>query len=228
VDDDGILDGTAIAVADVGTLQSDTSDNYELGIKLSRLLDGRLQVNAAVYQVDWTGLPLTIRPPCGAFFQLNSGDARSRGVEVEASMLLGDNLLFNLSGSYVDSELTTDFAAVGGENGDPLPGSADVTATAGLQYEFELMGRPAYLGGDVNYVGGFYNNVQELGLETGDYVTANLRAGVTVEKMVFEIFARNVTNSDELIWLEVANSSADDRGARLRPRTIGASLRYDF
>jgi hypothetical protein len=137
-------------------------------------------------------------------------------------------VLVNLNGAYVDAELTEDFAAVGGNDGDPLPGSADVNFTAGVQYDFELLGRPAYLGGDVNYVGGFYNNVQEVGIETGDYVVANVRAGVTVERVEFELFAKNLTNSNDLTWVEVAGNNADDRGARLTPRTIGASFRYDF
>jgi outer membrane receptor protein involved in Fe transport len=181
-----------------------------------------------LFQIYWSGLPNTIRPPCGEFFQLNTGKARSQGIEVETAILLSDNLLLNLNGSYINAELTEDVPVLSATKGDPLPGSADVNFSAGLQYDSEIKGYPAYLGTDVNYVGDFYNNLQETGTETGDYWVGNIRAGVTFNRFTFEIFAKNFTDSSALTWLEVPIVSSDQRGSRLRPRTIGISFRYDL
>jgi outer membrane receptor protein involved in Fe transport len=227
--DDGVIDGTNIRLDELGNLRSDSSENYELGVKLSDLFDGRVLINAALYQVNWSGLPLTLRTDCGAFFQLNSGDARSRGLEVESSILVAENLVLTLNGSYVDAELTEDFPAIGGEKGDPLPGSADFTFTAGLEYDFEFRGLPAYVTGDVNYVSSFYNDVREIPPKTGGYAMANVRAGVRLaEHFTLEAFVRNLTGADDLTWVESPAVNTDDRAARLRPRTVGIAIRYDL
>ena len=228
-DSDGFIDQTSIPISAVGTLQSDTAENYELGAKLGNLFNHRAQLNVAVYQVDWDGLPIAVRPPCGALFRLNASEARSRGIEVESNILLTDNLLLNVNAAYVDAELTKDTAFGGGSKGDPLPGSPDFTLSTGLQYDFEIAGRPSFFSGDVNYVGGYYSTLEEVGTETGDYWLGNVRAGVTFkDSITIEVFIKNIAGADELTWQEVPGSSSDERAYRLRPRTIGLSFRYDL
>src|SRR5690606_360674 len=67
------------------TFASDTVWSYELGAKL-RLLDGRAQVNTAIYDLDWDDVQTFLFLGDGAVF--NVPKARSRGVEVESHFRL--------------------------------------------------------------------------------------------------------------------------------------------
>lgn len=227
VDGDGILDGTTVRVDEANQLDPDETDNYELGAKLTRM-NGRLTVNVAIFNVDWTGLPMTFRPPCGFLFQLPAGSARSRGIEFETTFAVTDNLRLNLGAALIDAELRDDFVELDGEAGDPLPGSADTNFHMGLDYTFNLGKRAAFINGDVLYVGGYYNNVQEIGLESGDYWTGRMGVGVNFDKFDLELFVRNINNSSALTWVETPDNSSDTRAHRLRPRTIGMSVRWRY
>ncbi len=227
LDGDGILDGTNVRVEDANQLDPDETDNYEIGAKLTRL-DGRLVVSAAVFHVDWTGLPLNFRPLCGFLFTLPAGAARSRGVEFEGQYAATEQLRLNLGLSFIDAELRDDFEELGGEAGDPLPGSADTNFHLGFDYFFDIGTRAAFINGDVMYVGGYYNNVREEGLESGDYWTGRLAAGMNFASFDLELFVRNIGNSSALTWVETPDNSSDTRAHRLRPRTIGVSVRWRY
>jgi outer membrane receptor protein involved in Fe transport len=43
-----------------------------------------------------------------------------------------------------------------------------------------------------------------------------------------EVFIKNATNTDELTWLDSVFAGTDARASRLRPRTIGLSVGYQF
>jgi iron complex outermembrane receptor protein len=224
---DGFLDGTNVRVEDANQLDPDETDNYELGAKLTRL-DGRLVVSAAVFHVDWTGLPLTFRADCGFLFRLSAGAARSRGVEFEGQWAATDKLRINFGAAYIDAVLEDDAEELGGEAGDPLPGSADTNFHLGFDYYFDIGSRAAFFNGDVMYVGPYYNNVMEEGLESGDYWTGRLAAGLNFDKFDLELFVRNIGNSSALTWVETPDNSSDTRAHRLRPRTIGLSARWRY
>ncbi|MDB5471083.1 MAG: TonB-dependent receptor, partial [Caulobacter sp.] len=60
----------------------DTLWNYELGAKIS-FLDGRANLNTAVYYMDWQDLQTSFRNTNGQAYITNAGDARSYGIESE-------------------------------------------------------------------------------------------------------------------------------------------------
>ena len=227
LDGDGILDGTDVPVAIANQLDPDETDNYELGAKLTRL-DGRLVLNVAVFHVDWAGLPLTFRPECGFLYRLPAGGARSRGVEFESQFAVTDNLRINFGGAFIDAELEEDFPEISGAKGDPLPGAADTNIHLGFNYNFDIASRSAFVNGDVVHVGGYYNNLQEIGLESGDYFTGRMVAGMNFDKFDLELFIRNINNSSALTWVETLDNSSDTRAHRLRPRTVGLSVRWRY
>lgn len=225
VDNDGIYDGSnGISIGDRG-IDSDYVENFELGGKFS-LLDNRLTVNAALYQIDWDGIPIstTFSPSCTA--TANAGQARSRGVELDLAYHWSEKLLFNLSSSYVNAELTEDALAIGGSDGDRLPGSAEVNASVGVEYQFTLAGYEAYVRSDYAYVGGFYNNLQESGTEAGDYSKLNVKTGIAIDHFSIDLFVDNLTDEDAITWVDVLIN--DNRGHRLRPRTVGLNVGYQF
>lgn len=65
------------------TFLPETVDSYEVGGKL-QAFDNGLTINMAIFRMDFTDFQLNAFTPGAAFVLTNEGEARSRGVEVEA------------------------------------------------------------------------------------------------------------------------------------------------
>ena len=224
VDNNLILDGTDVPFSN--SFDADTLESYEFGLK-STLLDKRLTVNATVYRNNWNDIPISVQSPtCGFSLVGNAATAQTQGFEIETVFSVTDSLLLSFGSSYVDAELTSDADNLGGKSGDRLPGSPDYSANAGVQYDFELTGYPAFIRADYAYISGFQNDLAGLSPEAGDYGTLDLKAGVQIEQFYIEAFGRNITNEDDLVWAGVFIN--DTSVNRLRPRTIGVNVGYQF
>ena len=56
-------------------------------------------VNAAIYRIDWEGIPVRVSSPsplCGVASELNAGEARSTGMEIETNFHISENLRLDL------------------------------------------------------------------------------------------------------------------------------------
>ena len=84
-----------------GDLKAEESTQFEFGIK-SRLLDGKLHFNVAVYSLERENIP--IRSSFGP--QEEIGSQKSRGLELEISGNFGQGLFGFLSYAFTDAELT--------------------------------------------------------------------------------------------------------------------------
>jgi outer membrane receptor protein involved in Fe transport len=204
-----------LTTADVpNTFGSDTIWSYEGGTKL-RLLNRRLAVNAAVYQLDWTGLQISVGPNrlgCGQQWIQNLGAARSRGAELEAQFRVFEGFTVSVNASYTSAKYTE--SALGPA---PLtPGVqrlvfAPAGATLGqqpyrvnlqAQYNFKLMDKyDAYVRGDYTYTPQYA--ASEFG-QTGyspdsayrsKTEVVNLRAGIAYNQVDLSLFVNNLTNS---------------------------------
>lgn len=97
----------------------ETNKTYELGGKQT-LLDGSLQLNYAVFYVDWKGLQLptpdnipSAPPAVDPNFTANVSGAESLGAELDAVFALGTHWRFNFAGSYVDPKFDDDVVDLG-------------------------------------------------------------------------------------------------------------------
>lgn len=222
-DNDGVIDVIGLPWNNV---ISDELKSLEFGYKAS-FAQRRVSVEAAVFDIDWTGLrvDVVLGPPCGYTLPFNAGAAESKGLEFAFSALLTDRLQLDVAGSWLRAELANDSSL--GTAGSRLPGSPEFNASLGLQYGFELAGNSTWLRGDAAYVGDYYNTLAETPPQLGDYVTVDLSAGMDLERWSLEFYVKNLTNSDALTWANPIFAPYD-RQSRLRPRTIGARLRYTF
>ena len=233
VNDDGILDGTNAPIRN--GFDADTTKNFELGTKLS-LLDNRLQVNAALYRVDWEGIPLNVAPGklpsqpekiCFSNTIVNAGEARAEGLEIETIYQVSEGLRVTLGGAYTNVELTEDALSLNALDGDRLPSSPDYSVNLGLQYEFEVKGGyPSYIRSDYAYVSEFFPLLGEVGEKGGGYGQLNMSAGVSLNDINLELFVNNLTDEDAITSVGIL--IPDSRAYRLKPRTIGLSVGYDF
>ena len=132
---------------DFFTFDADAVDNYELGYKGST---ERLSWAVSLYYNDWDKPQLnTATSNWGFFAAINGESAKTQGIEIELSGLIGEQLSYTLGYTFADSELTADvYQPAGnfygfpplytdrvGAEGDRLPGSAEHVFTASLRHD---------------------------------------------------------------------------------------------
>ena len=193
---------------------SDSVWSYEAGAKL-RVLGGRAQINASIYQIDWSDIQAVVRVPgCNFNYVDNAASARSRGFELQADARIWGGLRANASVAHTDAAYTmtvlgppspTGTRALFVEKGQNLPVNP-WTVVLGLEYRSEVLGNEAFVRGDYTYSEGYFRGFP-LGTTsyTPDFVRPlstsliNMRAGVVVKDVDVSIFVRNVLNSRDLI-----------------------------
>jgi outer membrane receptor protein involved in Fe transport len=224
LDMDGKLDGTNVEITD--QVGPDTTENFELGAKLS-LLDNRLTLNTAVFNIDWLDLPAKIlgnTPACPGGFgvEVNIGEANSKGVEMEAAYLVTPQLAINFSASYIEAEWV-DTEGTPAQPGESLSFAPRTNANLGVQYDFDFNQHPAFVRTDVSYVGEYQTSFENFGFgEAGDYVNVNMRLGVNIDQWSLALYGTNLTNE-----LAVVHSSPASEYL-VKPRRIGFEARYSF
>lgn len=219
---DGFIDDTSISLASTRTINSDVLDNYEIGAKAT-LFDQRLSLDAAVYHIRWHGLPVRTFTTSTCGYTANAGEATSDGIELQAQIAVAKGVRVDVGAGYTRAELAEDAPAQGWNKDDRLPGSPKVSANLAAQYEFNLAGRAAFARVDSFYLGKFFSDFLESpGMDAGDYVKVDARAGVKFDNLGVELFVRNLTNEDAYTWRDPF------RVSRLRPRTVGMQLAYTF
>lgn len=125
----------------LGTYVPDKVTNYEIGGKFA-LLDRRLQINLAAYQIDWNNIQITVfdQNISNQTFTTNLLDARIRGIEGDLTWRATQEFTINSAFSFNDSEMlryrknTTVLRPLGG----PLALSPKFQFNARLHWEKEL------------------------------------------------------------------------------------------
>ncbi|WP_407293776.1 TonB-dependent siderophore receptor [Stutzerimonas zhaodongensis] len=144
---------------------------YEAGFKLD-LLDGRLGMTIAAFHL--TKENVLTGDPIDSSYQIAAGEVRSRGVDLQLTGQLTDELRVIGAYAYVDAEVTEDNTLVRGSRLLNVPKHSG--SLLGV-YEFLDGGlRGLELGGGVNYVGDRSGNVADSGFELPGYTTVDLLA----------------------------------------------------
>ena len=212
------------------TFHSDTLINYELGVK-SRLLEGRLSLDADLFDIDWKGIQLeTVVDNFGV--NGNGGSARSKGFEWQAAWIPLERLTVRLGGAYTDAQLTssTDPILVGARAGAQLPYIPHWSGSASGNYTYYQRGDlSASLGADWRYTGrresGFNPALGQANLPSDSEF--DLETGVTRGRWTLEIYARNLTNRRSIIEIDqggAAVTQAAPVGDVTPPRMIGLTI----
>ncbi len=220
------------------TYKSDNLWNYEAGVKTS-LLNGRLQINADVYYIDWKKLQVSLEAN-NFNYTGNAGAARVYGFEAEVTakptswLDLGGSLsLSNAALTQDTPTLVRTTGVVGVEDGDRLPASPRTQGSAYAQLNFKVNGDTAYVRASGHYVGASYTDFDAQGIRYGDYGAVDLRAGIAHENVELAIFARNLLDGDGKRSAAPESTlgpiiATEQMAWRIRPRTIGLTGRISF
>jgi iron complex outermembrane receptor protein len=218
--------GLTAAPLDFG---SDYIWNYELGAK-STLADGRVQLNAAAYHIDWKDIQVRKQLACGFTFFTNTAKATVDGFEVDLQAQVTDAFFLSATAGYNNGQLDKDDAFLGAESGDTVPGVSDFTFSASAEYSFPLAGRDAFLRADYTYGSQFdsqFRTNDPANREAGGFGILNVRTGVDLmEDWNVSLFLNNV--ADERGVSGTQSNLFGDYEFIVRPRTVGLSTLYSF
>ena len=211
--------------------QSDKLWTYEAGAKTT-LLNGRVLFNLTGYVTDWKNLQVTGNS--GTFlFLTNAGDARVKGVEIEAVALpvrgvqLSANV--NLLSAKLTSDQINDLVIASGRKGDRIPQIAKTGFSAAAQYEWDAGGLKALVRSDISYVGRSYGDFRPNSpsyRRMGDYAEVGARAGVSKDNWGVYLFATNLFDVRGRTTAGVAVGSNVEEVTTISPRTIGINLKF--
>jgi iron complex outermembrane receptor protein len=208
--------------------------SYELGEK-SRFDDRRITVNADVYYIKWTNIQQVVSLTCGYPANINAGNARAYGPELETSFRLTDALTFDLSGAYTKAEINDPNAtaqAAGFYRGIKVINVPEYTAIASLDYQQPIndnLGASFHLSSSL--VGP--NEDQAYFRETlPSHNIVDVKTGVVAKQWGAYIFCTNLTN--KLAALTIDNTvfawqqPTITRVSTNQPRTFGVDFTYKF
>lgn len=220
---------------------SDNLINYEIGLK-GRFFDNRLFANLAAYWIDWNDLQVQANRVSDSIqFATNIGEVTSRGIEFELFALPFEGLTVALNGALNDSTvtaLTPTEAAVSGAVLDHRLAGPEFSASLRATYEWQLQpGVFANASVAVSHVGDFPNTFPNTPGQPGvpqptfDYTEAytfvNANMAVAFDRFTIGAYIENVFNDRSITYVH-PEAFLDGRYARLRPRTVGVRIGYDF
>ena len=229
----------------------ETVTNYEFGLK-GEYFDRRLRLNSAIFQAVYQDkqelVKLTGAGALGEVVISNSGGATTRGVEVEATAILGKYIALDVNAAYLDA---TYDSLVSGDALRPALGKIDlkgkrvpfspewkfgVAATAKLPVSDErgsLSGTVSYAWTDSVYAA-FYNRrgtTADLGWT--DYVPARATLDVSANwtspqgNWTSVVFVKNLQNNIDLIQTQPSYHRLE-QVIYTQPRTFGLKVSRIF
>ena len=213
--------------------RSDSVDSYEAGGKGS-FLGGALEVDTAVYLMDWKNLQQRISAGIyGSSVQeiANVGEAQITGWELglqarpvaDFGLLVGGNL------TLMRDVITQAVAGINND-GDRVPNVPQFTTNVYAEYAFPLLQWKSTARLEYQYVGDSYNefnSTEALYTREGNYSLVNFRLNLVKDKYRLGVFVDNIFNS-----IGIQTASIDARTPlevfSTRPRSFGLTFGYTF
>jgi outer membrane receptor protein involved in Fe transport len=211
----------------------ETAWSYEIGSKTT-FADGRVALEAAAYYIDWQDLQTTISVIPGALGAIvNAGEAGAIGLDFSLTALVTDGLELGVSGNINSSEYKETVTDVGGivvEDGQQIQGFPARTFTGFANYGWDI-GQNGWRGVSlfrIDYTSERTLNFGSVTTDSDPITQASFRIGVEAGKWGAYLFADNLFDEDGMVDGPGITPETADLAIRLRPRTIGLNLRYDW
>lgn len=221
---------------------SDTLTNYEVGVK-AQTPDRTFSLDADVFYLDWKDIQL-LAVVNNFGININSGNARSDGFELTATVRPTPGLELSVNGAYTHARLVNDTSPlVGGRAGDPLPFTPKYSVNLNGDYRWALGSTTnAFVGASSRFLskqpGAFDNTFRTANghqRQLPQYTVVDLRAGLDFGRFSVEAYAKNLTNAEGKTSTGAATANGgpvNPNGAIatgvIRPRTVGVAVTAAF
>lgn len=214
------------------TYAPEFADSFEVGAKLD-YWNGRARSNVAAFHTRFTDLQINFFT--GLEFRTeNTGEASSRGLEVENTFQVSDNLRLELAATYLKSrfdEILNPFLSY--LVGRDTPRAPRWAAVAGGRYEWALsQDRRLFVRGSASYTGSHYVGADVVAEPKADsYVIADASFGLSGNNDRWEasIWCSNCFDqSYRTIYFNSTFQPGSFNAYLNDPRQYGAALRMRF
>jgi iron complex outermembrane receptor protein len=210
---------------------TDEVTNFEFGWKAT-LMDGALRFNGSAFMVDVTGLQSTIFDAAivNLFFSDNAADAEISGVEGDFVYVTGNGLTLSGAFSILDSEIVKNLVPATGDIvvGDSLAFAPEYQANLAARKEWGLSsGNTGHWQAQMTMSDSSYSDIMQPNRAVQDaYSLFNLRAGVSNDEWMAELYLDNVTDKRA----DISNTFIFDRErvGIVKPRTLGIRYKKSF
>jgi outer membrane receptor protein involved in Fe transport len=208
--------------------------SYELGEK-ARLADNRFVINGDIYYIKWTDIQQVVSLTCGYPANINAGNARAYGPELETATRITDAWTFDLSAAYTKAEINNPnptAQAAGFYPGILIINVPKYEVIASLDWHQSINDK---LTGVFHVASSLTGPIQDQAYYRETLPSHNLvdaRFGVTSERWGAYLFGTNLTN--KVAALTINNTifawqqPTITRVSTNQPRTIGMEFSYGF
>ncbi len=225
-------------------LQPELTDNYEVGTKLS-LLDNQVFVKADFYWTELSGLQANYYPPDGSkSFLTNAGNVRARGIELETTYVVNDNLTLGVNGafneaiysSYPAGPCPIGVTGLCSLTGKPVYEAPKwvVNANASYGWDYDDKTHP-YVWAQYSYTSRYNGTIDDSPYtQIPAYSLVNLRAGATLGGGKYDaaVWVNNLLDQTYYTSTALASipgaSSFGITGQPGAPRVIGGTFRINL
>ncbi|MEZ5474654.1 MAG: TonB-dependent receptor [Steroidobacteraceae bacterium] len=187
-------------------------DNYEIGLKKS-LFDRRVQLNAAVYYMNWlnqqtrtTAVITDLTNPAGRRtvpVTIAAGKTELHGLELEGRWRATPELTIGTTFNWAASEykeficgFCQRVTGISDVSGNETPRFPEYSGTVSADYVMPFgASKDWFVRGDLIYTGAAWDEAFNLA-QNRDSWRANLRGGVTMDRVRIEAFVTNLFDDD--------------------------------
>lgn len=213
------------------------SDNFELGYRTS-FWKNKASLSATAFAINWKDLQLTNLVGPGIYALENVGDAYSRGIEIEGSVLPLKGLQFDVSyaindAEYKDFDLKRVNFVTGEETntsvkGNKLSNAPKTTLFVAGQYSIQTSENAGLIfRAELRNLGGYYTDIQNA-LYQPTYMLINTRFGITYKEYGIFLWTKNL-NNEKYMNYGSGDTSFGGRNVRMaEPATMGVTVTAKF
>ena len=212
---------------DERTYKPEYNWNYEVGTKVS-FLNHALDAEVTLFYVDWRHQQITQTIAGVGNITRNAGHSESKGVEVGLTVRPVQPLTFNLNYGYTYAHFkdykrseTIDYS------GNVLPLVPRHTLSLNGSYTLlpshSVLDRLVFSAG-LNGMGKIYWN-EDNAVAQKFYTLLNAKVSATFGKLTWEVWGKNLTDTDYLTYYFKAGSAMGQKG---RPMSFGTSVIIDL
>ena len=235
----------------IRTFQSDSVQNYEIGIKGS--LEA-MRYSASLFRVDWDNPQLNTTSAWYGFYLAANGDkASTQGIELELEGYLGDSFRYRLGYTNVDAKLEADFfspqtGSLVAPNGSKLPGAPENVFTLSVDNTWEFANGMSLVGAfsmyyqseTENYIDQRPNNFKRINRKFDAHTLLNANLSLSRDNWVVTLYGRNLGDEAAITGGFASSYWSYDTGVfenwygngnrefLAQPQTIGLRLGYSF
>ncbi len=220
------------------TYTSDSVWSYEVGAK-SRLMQGRLQIAASAFWINWSDIQQTVNlVDCGQSFIGNLGKATSKGMDFAVDARIAEHWTVHASAGYTRATFSdtiisgSAFIAIAG---DPTSTISPWTGNVYAQYSFNIGSHRGFALANYDFTSrGPAPDASLFGTDPAlfqrpatKFVTGRL--GMDFGNLTTALFVDNLLDSHPtLSKVRDIPSSPLFTLATFRPRTVGVTLTYSY